>query len=167
MKLRTKLVALSLLTLLLPWSGWKLLQELERFLRDSQQNAMLASARTMAGALPMEYRSQLQFLPDLYIPLRPLQRAPVLDGYTDDWPAPGQGLEFSSPDGELGVSMLAGSHEGHLFILFDVADESRNHAAPTDRSRVRRRHHPAAAQSTRFVQLHHQYRSTRPDPDQR
>jgi len=134
MKLRTKLVALSLLTLLLPWSGWKLLQELERFLRDSQQNAMLASARTMAGALPMEYRSQLQFLPDLYIPLRPLQRVPVLDGYTDDWPAAGQGLEFSSPDGELGVSMLAGSHGGHLFILFDVADKSRNHAAPADRS---------------------------------
>ena len=49
MKLRTKLVALSLLTLLLPWSGWKLLQELEGFLREAQQGALLASARTMAG----------------------------------------------------------------------------------------------------------------------
>ena len=28
MKLRSKLLALSLLTLLLPWSAWKLLQEL-------------------------------------------------------------------------------------------------------------------------------------------
>ena len=49
MKLRTKLVALSLLTLLLPWSGWKLLQELEGFLREAQQGALLASARTMAS----------------------------------------------------------------------------------------------------------------------
>ena len=36
MKLRNKLLALSLLTLLLPWSGWKLLQELEHFLREGQ-----------------------------------------------------------------------------------------------------------------------------------
>ena len=55
MKLRTKLVALSLLTLLLPWSGWKLLQELEQFLRETQQAALLASARTVAGAIPMEF----------------------------------------------------------------------------------------------------------------
>ena len=31
MRLRSQLLALSLLTLLLPWSGWKLLQELERY----------------------------------------------------------------------------------------------------------------------------------------
>ena len=55
MKLRTKLVALSLLTLLLPWSGWKLLQELERFLREAHEGALLGSARTLAGALPVGF----------------------------------------------------------------------------------------------------------------
>jgi two-component system sensor histidine kinase ChvG len=130
MKLRTKLVALSLLTLLLPWSGWKLLQELERFLRDSQQNALLASAHTMAAAIPLEFGSQLLFLPDLYLPLRSLQQAPALDGYSDDWPAAWQGLEFLSGDGELGVRLLAGSHQDRLFVLFDVDDASRNHARP-------------------------------------
>jgi len=128
MKLRTKLVALSLLTLLLPWSGWKLLQELEGFLRESQQNALLASAHTIAGAIPMEFSSQLMFLPELYVPLRNLQQQPVLDGYSDDWPAAGQGLEFSSEDGELGVRLLAGSRDGRLFILFEVDDSSRNQA---------------------------------------
>jgi two-component system sensor histidine kinase ChvG len=130
MKLRTKLVALSLLTLLLPWSGWKLLQELERFLRETQQGALLASARTRASAIPMEYRSRLMFLPELYVPLRTLQRAPALDGYSDDWPGAGQGLEFASVDGELSVSLLAGNHDGRLFILFDVDDATRNHASP-------------------------------------
>ena len=91
MKLRTKLVALSLLTLLLPWSGWKLLQELEGFLREAQQGALLASARTMAGAIPMEFRSRLLFLPELFVPLRTLQRQPALDGYSDDWPDAGAG----------------------------------------------------------------------------
>ena len=131
MKLRTKLVALSLLTLLLPWSGWKLLQELERFLRETQQGALLASARTRASAIPMEYRSRLMFLPELHVPLRTLQQPPALDGYSDDWPGAGQGLEFASGDGELTVSLLAGNHDGRLFILFDVDDASRNHATPT------------------------------------
>ncbi|MBT8054091.1 MAG: hypothetical protein HKO99_07400 [Xanthomonadales bacterium] len=127
MKLRTKLVALSLLTLLLPWSGWKLLQELEQFLRESQQNALLASARTLAGALPMEFSSRLMFLPDLYVPVRQLPRAPALDGYVDDWPAPGQGLVFTSPDGRLAVNLLAGTFGENLFLLFDVDDGSSDH----------------------------------------
>ncbi len=134
MKLRTKLVALSLLTLLLPWSGWKLLQELERFLRDSQQNALLASAHTMAATIPLEFGSQLLFLPELYLPLRDLQQVPALDGYSDDWPAAWQGLEFSSVDGQLGVRLLAGSHQDRLFVLFDVDDTSRNLAGSAQAS---------------------------------
>jgi len=130
MKLKTKLLALSLLTLLLPWSGWKLLQELEGFLRDAQQGALLASARTMAGAIPMEFRSRLLFLPELYVPLRSLTRQPALDGYSDDWPDAGQGLKFISEDGELSVSLLAGDYDGRLFILFDVNDAHRSQASP-------------------------------------
>ena len=131
MKLRTKLVALSLLTLLLPWSGWKLLQELEGFLRESQENALLASARTIAGAIPMEYRSRLLFLPEFYVPLRHLQQRPELDGYGDDWPAGGQGQEFVSTDGVLKVHVLAGSREGRLFLLFKVNDVDRADARPS------------------------------------
>ena len=44
-------VILLLLTLLLPWSGWKLLQELERYLRETQETALLDSARIVAGAM--------------------------------------------------------------------------------------------------------------------
>lgn len=58
MTLRNRLLALSLLTLLLPWFGWKLLQELEGFLRESQENALLSTARTLAGALPFDSQSQ-------------------------------------------------------------------------------------------------------------
>jgi signal transduction histidine kinase len=123
MKLRTKLVALSLLTLLLPWSSWKLLQELEQFLREAQENALLASARTLAGALPVGFQTRLMFMPSLFIPLRSLRHEPALDGYVDDWPDPGQGLEFTSGDGELGVRLLAAQHRGQLYLLFDVSQE--------------------------------------------
>ncbi len=130
MKLRTKLLTLSLLTLLLPWSGWKLLQELERFLREAQEGALLASARTLAGAMPVGFQTRLLYSPSLYVPLRDLGRRPDLDGYTDDWPHAGEGLEFSSDDGELTVSLLAGSHQDHLYLVFDVSDTSIRHASP-------------------------------------
>jgi hypothetical protein len=112
MKLRTKLVALSLLTLLLPWSAWKLLQELERFLRDAQQNTLVASTRTMASAIPMEYSSRLLFLPANYVPVWELENQPALDGYANDWPGSGQGRAFVSLDGQLTVDLLAGTHDG-------------------------------------------------------
>ncbi len=130
MKLRTKLLTLSLLTLLLPWSGWKLLQELERFLREAQEGALLASARTLAGAMPVGFQTRLLYSPSLYVPLRDLGRRPDLDGYTDDWPHAEEGLKFSSDDGELTVSLLAGSHQDHLYLVFDVSDTSSQHALP-------------------------------------
>ena len=111
MKLKNQLLALSALTLLLPWSGWKLLQELEHFLREAQESAMLASARTLAGALPLEFQSRLLFAPDLYLPLREFDRPPILDGYADDWPDSEEGLDFQSSDGQLQVSLLAGSFD--------------------------------------------------------
>lgn len=122
MKLRTKLVALSLLTLLLPWSGWKLLQELERFLREAHEGALLGSARTLAGALPVGFQTRLMFQPELFLPLQSFEQRPALDGYSDDWPDAAHGLEFTSRDGELMVSLLAGSHEDRLYLMFDVRD---------------------------------------------
>jgi dedicated sortase system histidine kinase len=124
MKLRTQLIALSLLTLLLPWSGWKLLQELERFLRESQESALLASARTLAGALPMEFQTRLLFLPETYLPLRTFARPPVLDGYSDDWPGAAHALRFESGDGRLGVGLIGGEYGDRLYLSFDVRDEN-------------------------------------------
>jgi signal transduction histidine kinase len=125
MKLRTKLAALSLLTLLLPWSAWKLLQELEGFLRDSQQDSLLASARAMAAAIPMEYSSRLLFLPENFVPMWDLPNPPALDGYFDDWPGDGQGRRFESGDGSLVVRLSAGNHGDQLFVLFDVRDHKK------------------------------------------
>jgi len=130
MKLRNQLLALSTLTLLLPWSGWKLLQELEHFLRESQESAMLASARTVAGTLPLEFQSRLVFAPDLYLPLREFNHAPILDGYLDDWPDAGAGLQFRSDDGALQVNLLAGRFDGQIFLMFDVNDRTPGHASP-------------------------------------
>ena len=59
MRLRNQLLALSLLTLLLPLSGWKLVQELENFLREAEGNTLVESARMVARALPVEHKAEL------------------------------------------------------------------------------------------------------------
>jgi len=120
MKLKTKVVALSLLTLLLPWSAWKLLQELERYLRETQETALLGSARMVAASMPLEFRTALLFAPDRYLMLRPLQRAPSLDGYADEWPGADQTQQFPSAGGYATVRVLAGSHAGRLYLLVDA-----------------------------------------------
>jgi len=132
MSLRGKLLALALLTLLLPWSAWKLLQEVEAFLRESQEAALLASARTMVGVIPVGFRTRLAFLPGDYLPLRALPRAPVLDGYDDDWPGADRAQLYGGDAGGLRVEVLGGDRDGALYLLFDVLGAPRAaSAAPT------------------------------------
>ena len=129
MKLRSKLLALSLLTLLLPWSAWKLLQELERFLRESQETALLATAQTLSSALPLEFQSQLLFTPAHALPLRTLLQSPVLDGYPDEWPQSQHGLELASEDGALRARVLAARSGGLIHLFLRVEDSTPIHAA--------------------------------------
>jgi two-component system sensor histidine kinase ChvG len=130
MKLRSKLLALSLLTLLLPWSAWKLLQELESFLRDNQETSLLASAHTLSGALPLEFQSQLLFAPSRTAPLRPLARLPVLDGYSDEWPEPEESFEIRASDGATQARLLAGEFGGLIHLYLEVADDTPVRATP-------------------------------------
>ncbi len=123
MSLRNRLLALSLLTLLLPWSGWKLLQELERFLREAQENSLLATARTVAATLPYEQLSALQYLPQRYAVLRSMARPPELDGYYDDWPQAESAMEMLSSDKRLNLRLLAGTSGSALFLFFDVRSQ--------------------------------------------
>jgi signal transduction histidine kinase len=120
MKLKSKVVALSLLTLLLPWSGWKLLQELERYLREAQEAALLASVRIIAASLPLEFQTRLLFAPDRHVLVRNLARHPSLDGYADDWPGAEQAQSYSPPGGSHVIHLLAGSHAGRLYLLIEV-----------------------------------------------
>jgi len=129
-KLRSKLLALSLLTLLLPWSAWKLLQELERFLRESQEASQLSTAQSLSVSLPREFQSQLMFLPEHALALRSLSRQPVLDGYSDDWPEPEQSLMLGTQDDEIDARILAASSGGLIHLFIEVVDGTPVRASP-------------------------------------
>ena len=122
MRLRNQLLALSLLTLLLPWSGWKLVQELESFLREAEENTLLASAKTISQALPPEFQADLKLARGQILPLRRLTTEPVSDGYISDWPENDQSLGFDSPARDLKLEVLAGRYNRHDFLALKVTD---------------------------------------------
>ena len=122
MRLRNQLLALSLLTLLLPWSGWKLVQELENFLREAEENALLASAKTVSQALLPEYQDELKLARGQVLPLRQLATEAIVDGYITDWPEADQSLAFESPRGDLQLDVLAGRYGTHFFLALKITD---------------------------------------------
>jgi len=122
MRLRNQLLALSLLTLLLPLSGWKLVQELENFLRQAEENALLQSAQTLAQTIPPEYQAELKLARGQALPLRQLTMEPAADGYLADWPEVDQNLSFESPGGLLKLDLLAGRYARHFYLAVKVTD---------------------------------------------
>jgi dedicated sortase system histidine kinase len=69
--LRTKLALLSLVLLLLPWVGYRYVREMEGFLLDARQQALLATAKAVATAL-----HERPLLMRLSTPLRAKQPEP-------------------------------------------------------------------------------------------
>jgi two-component system sensor histidine kinase ChvG len=94
--LRAKLLLVSLLTLILPWAGWRYAQQMETTLRQGQESALLTTAdvlsRVVASEPELLYRTRqlaTAFDPaqgDIFAPL--LTATPLLDGFPDEWPDP-------------------------------------------------------------------------------
>lgn len=76
--LRVKLALVSLVLLVLPWAGYRYVVEMERFLLDSQRQALLATAKAVATALHERPR-----LMRLSAPLRAPASEPPLPDVAD------------------------------------------------------------------------------------
>jgi two-component system sensor histidine kinase ChvG len=131
MPLRYQLLLLSLLTLLLPWAGCRYAREMETVLRQGQQDALLASASTMASfvasrpeLLRAEGGSPAPFDPqagDIYA--YPLKARPLLDGYSDEWGLPEDATRrIGNPEKPLAVAYTAGVEGSYLYLLLRVFD---------------------------------------------
>jgi len=140
--IRSQLLLVGLSTLVLPWAGCQYARELEVTLRGSQEQALSASAVTIANALSAEpqrvFRSADDSQPfdpgrgDLYV--FPLDRQPLLDGYREDWdiaeepqPAPDPTPADTGPRSR----MQAGVTERYLYLYIAV-DDARFQPEPSD-----------------------------------
>ena len=134
MSLRLKLLLLGLLTLVLPWAGCQYAREMESVLRESERQALVAVAQTIAASLQgrrdLLYRgvhtdAQVQELatvgPFDLQPV-PLPAQPFLDGYADEWPREPDAWRFFTHDGDR-LGILSGIHERTLYLLLDVRDD--------------------------------------------
>lgn len=130
MRLRRQLILVSLLTLCLPWAGCQYIQEMENALRQGQSVALTASAQAVAARLSSEpaLRETLQQPaargnPNSQIYLHPLNMAPIIDGYDDDWRSLDLDLTLGKQvENTFSLAYWAGIHTNQIYLLIKVAD---------------------------------------------
>lgn len=145
MPLRYQLLLLGLLTLFLPWAGCRYAREMETVLREGQEQALLATASTLANLLA----TKPQLLnPDASrpAPFDPaagdvyayrLRAAPLLDGYADDWGLPEDAFtHLAATAASLAVSYAAAFDDRSVYLLLAVADASPRLEQASDPSRL-------------------------------
>lgn len=143
MSLRTKLLLLSLLTLILPWAGWQYAQQMETTLRRGQEDALLTTAQVLSRVVASEpellYRVadlRREFDPmrgDLFAPL--LVTRPLLDGFADEWPQPARAVPgFDTADSAAASAepkVRLGVHGRWMHLYVEVAKPSVRYEVPT------------------------------------
>jgi two-component system, OmpR family, sensor histidine kinase ChvG len=123
--LRLQLLAVSLLTLVLPWMGLRYVQEMESALRTRLEQSLSASAGAVAAALE-EQSSELCLAPDCdtrrvgaTIYATALTREPELDGVRDDeWNVAPETAVAIGDDHRL----WAGTYDRFAYLFLAVAD---------------------------------------------
>jgi len=123
--LRLQLLAFGLLTLVLPWTGFRYVQEMESALRSGLEQSLLASATTVAAALeeqrlpvcaPPQCVAAVAAATTIYA--APLAAEPTLDGVRDDWNTAAD----TAIDIPGGHRLWAGVHGRFVFLFVAVAD---------------------------------------------
>ena len=121
MPLRLQLALVSLCMLLLPWSGWRLLQQMEALLRQGQEDVLAASADSLLRAL--------QATPAMLPPGQPrffvqaLPRLPRVDGDFADWPGV-QLQSFADASGQQRLRFALARRDEQLYLRIEVDDAS-------------------------------------------
>ena len=127
MTLKRQLLLVSLLALMLPWSGCEFIRETESALRSGQQQMLAGTARALANSMAQyaeEYPDQISGgLPGEQLFLHVLDKRPDIDGYIDDWLLDPAALKsIGGTDGP--VRMAIASHNHMVYIYIDVSDRN-------------------------------------------
>jgi len=145
-KLTPRLLLVSLVTLLLPWTGCQYLRDVETTLRNGQAQSLAATATAVAAGLsasdvgsllsPARFAANRTAAADIYA--HPLEQRPVLDGFADDWDLPAEAV-LTIRSGDLGVSYAAARGRGSVYVFMEVADPDVVYGDPRTGDSVRLR----------------------------
>ena len=130
MSLRLKLLLVALSTLALPWAGWQFVRQTEALLRQGQEQALLASAGTLAKAFAAA-GSDWPAGSVLYV--HPLAQRVVVDGYADDWSEIKPYAQALGPRQDAQkLRVVLGENNDGLYLLAEVRDATRTRADAGD-----------------------------------
>ncbi|KAB7628333.1 ATP-binding protein [Alkalilimnicola sp. S0819] len=121
MRLRRQLILVATVTLALPWAAWQYLTELEAFLRQGEERALLAGAGAMAGALAAGPLLALPAAAQRRLYVRPGAR-PVVDGYADEWQPWLDWTQPLDPSAPERARLALAEDEQALYLLLQVRD---------------------------------------------
>jgi len=132
-KLSRQLFLVSLLTLTLPWAGCQYVRQLDAQLLDTQAEALLDRAESIAV--------QLESSPDLFAGLLPppqlgginfldLNTRPVLNGECTDWTLASGAVDKAWQDLGSGVLYMAGRLGSDLYLCVQVDDSQIQYHRP-------------------------------------
>ncbi len=117
MRLRGKLLLVSLSLLALPWAGWQFMRLVAEVLREGQDQALVASAEAVARGLAVRSANLPPAGPSMFAPNLP--RAPIADGDDREW-RDVPGYPFSHQGS--GFTVHLGRADDSLHLLIDVDD---------------------------------------------
>ena len=141
LRLRSKLLLISLVVLAIPWAGLQFVREMEDYLRLGQEQTLLATANAVATVLhgqPELFESHgtimrpVQNEKDLYA--QPLETPIILDGVDPDWQryrdaTRRYGSDFLllqrpgfQPE-SLSFTQVLGGFRGYLYTFIKVTDD--------------------------------------------
>ncbi len=141
--IRLKLLLVSLTLLGIPWAGYQLILEAEKFLRSSQQDNLQISAQSIASIFSSKINlfngfnqiGEINKNKNLY--LHEWEKAPIIDGYSDDWHILKNNFTtYRSPDKNLVASISLGEYQNRGFLLLQVEDRSRSYGRNADRLEI-------------------------------
>ena len=123
--IRSKLLLLSALFLLVPYTAYRSLLQLESSLRDGLESSLLDVGQSIAAFLGNRDDLLRQGINDVeqYLFVHDLKYPVLLDGYIKEW----QELipwsnTFASKDSEFNYRLVMGKYSGSLFIMLSVTD---------------------------------------------
>ncbi|AJR05753.1 proteobacterial dedicated sortase system histidine kinase [Photobacterium gaetbulicola] len=139
--LRSKITLIACMLLTLPWIGYNYILEMEKLLRQGQEQTLIGTSRAVATALnerPNLFSDQASFLQsvqkgrDLYA--YELSSPIKLDGQTNDWADYTEQMvhygrdyvQFSRwPYQHNGIQFnhMVGKYDGYLYAIFEVNDD--------------------------------------------
>lgn len=126
----------SAVLLVIPYVGYRYVQEMENFLREGLEASVLGAAQALAGALHdrVDLLAQYTSISDdaaSEIFVHPLAYAIQVDGYAEDWEDYRDNFKRLAGAGDdFSARYLAGHHADYLYLLAEVSDPRLSYRRP-------------------------------------